>query len=213
MQPREQYSRVLEAFLQGDLTGESLLLHSCCGPCSSYVLEYLSAYLPITLYYYNPNIVPEPEYQLRLAAQTRICTLLPAVHPVKLVAGDYDPAAFAVRMQGTEGSPEGGERCRRCIALRLREAAQMAIRCGCTCFTTTLTISPHKDAPFINACGAALEREYGVKFLPSDFKKRGGFKRSIELSREYGLYRQDYCGCAASAAEAEERRNRRENEK
>lgn len=186
-----------------------LLLHSCCAPCSSYVLEYLSRYFEITLFYYNPNIDPPEEYQRRLAEQKRLLAALPVKHPVTLIAGDYDPLVYADAVRGVEDTPEGGQRCKRCIARRLEEAAKLCLAQGCHWFTTTLTISPHKDAPFINACGTALAEKYGVRFLPSDFKKRGGYQRSIQLSGIYQLYRQDFCGCIYSRQEAEQRRMRK----
>ena len=206
MVPHENYQQNLEWLLTEIPRGERLLLHSCCAPCSSYVLEYLSQYFEILLHYYNPNIAPAEEYAHRLSEQRRLISLLDTRYPVSLVEGCYDPAAFAVLMHGTESSPEGGERCRRCISHRLQIAAEEAVRQQCGWFTTTLTISPHKNAPFINACGEKIAAQIGIRFLPSDFKKRGGYQRSIALSREYALYRQDYCGCLLSLQEAEARR-------
>ena len=155
----------------------TLLLHSCCAPCSSYVLEYLSQYFQITVFYYNPNIYPESEYSKRIIEQQRL-----------------------------EDAREGGERCMRCYELRLREAAELARDGGYEYFTTTLSISPMKNAQKLNEIGSRLAEEYGVKYLLSDFKKKNGYKRSVELSKEYGLYRQDYCGCVYSWNEAEKRR-------
>ncbi|MBE6854614.1 MAG: epoxyqueuosine reductase QueH [Ruminococcus sp.] len=209
MAERENYQLKLEQLLAEIPRGEKLLLHSCCAPCSSYVLEYLSQYFEIQLFYYNPNIAPAEEYQRRLSEQRRLISLLDPIYPITLVEGNYEPDAFSVLMCGTETSPEGGERCRRCIAHRLQIAAEEAERHGCKWFTTTLTISPHKNAPYINDCGTSLAQRYDLRFLPSDFKKRGGYQRSIALSKQYDLYRQDYCGCLLSIQEAEERKRRK----
>jgi predicted adenine nucleotide alpha hydrolase (AANH) superfamily ATPase len=169
----------------------SLLLHSCCGPCSSYVLEYLTQYFDITLLYYNPNIQPEAEYEKRLFYQREVLRHIPAA----LLACDYDGDAFEAVARGYEEEPEGGARCTRCFLLRLEETARRAAAGGFDWFCTTLTVSPHKDAARINRIGAALAARYGVRWLPGDFKKRDGYLRSIRLSEAYGLYRQDWCGC------------------
>ena len=198
MEPKINYQLKLEQILQGLEGTPRLLLHSCCAPCSSYVLEYLSRYFQITLFYYNPNIDPPAEYARRLAEQERLIAALPAEHPVTLIPGEYDPAVYAEAVRGVEDTPEGGERCRRCIAQRMEEAAKLCRAEGCDWFTTTLSISPHKDAKRINAIGQELEQEFGVRHLPSDFKKQNGYLRSLQLSEEYGLYRQDYCGCEFS---------------
>ena len=175
-----------------------LLLHSCCGPCSSYVLEYLTRYFEVFLSYYNPNIQPRAEYDLRLENQLKVLGRIPGV---TLVPCGYDGGAYDEAVRGLEDEPEGGARCTECFKLRLDFAAREAKRLGCDYFATTLTVSPHKDAQRINAIGEALAGKYGVKWLPGDFKKRDGYKRSIELSREFGLYRQDYCGCLYSKTE------------
>ena len=175
-----------------------LLLHSCCGPCSSYVLEYLTRYFEVFLSYYNPNIQPRAEYDLRLENQLKVLGRIPGV---TLVPCGYDGGAYDGAVRGLEDEPEGGARCTECFKLRLDFAAREAKRLGCDYFATTLTVSPHKDAQRINAIGEALAGKYGVKWLPGDFKKRDGYKRSIELSREFGLYRQDYCGCLYSKTE------------
>ena len=175
-----------------------LLLHSCCGPCSSYVLEYLTRYFEVFLSYYNPNIQPREEYELRLENQLCVLGRMPGV---TLVPCGYDGGAYDEAVRGLEDEPEGGARCTECFALRLDFAAREAKRLGCDYFATTLTVSPHKDAQRINAIGEALAGKYGVKWLPGDFKKRDGYKRSIELSREFGLYRQNYCGCLFSKTE------------
>lgn len=180
----------------------TLLLHSCCAPCSSYVLEYLSEYFEITIYYYNPNIYPELEYYRRLEEQEVLLTELnqkeTIKHKIKLLEGVFNPNQFYTTIKGHEKDREGGERCFKCYELRLREAVVVAKDNKYDYFTTTLTISPHKNAQKINEIAEALELEYGVKHLTSDFKKKNGYKRSIELSKEYDLYRQDYCGCVYS---------------
>ncbi len=181
----------------------SLLLHSCCAPCSSYVLEYLSRYFRITVLYYNPNIYPEEEYFRRTEEQQRLIREMPLPNPVQFLEGRFEPAEFYTAIRGLEHIPEGGDRCRACFRLRLDEAARIASERGFDYFTTTLTISPLKNAAALNEIGEALADEYGVRWLPSDFKKKNGYKRSIELSAEYDLYRQDYCGCVFSKRERE----------
>ena len=200
------YQSRLDDLIAG-LHGETptLFLHACCAPCSSYVLEYLSNYFKITLFYYNPNISPAEEYQKRVAEVCRLIAELPVKNEVTFQEGRYDPESFFALAKGHEQEPEGGERCFACYALRLREAAQLAKAGGFDYFTTTLSISPYKNAQKLNEIGAAAEEEYGVKYLYSDFKKKNGYARSIELSAEYGLYRQDYCGCVFSKAEHERR--------
>lgn len=204
------YQRELELLLE-KLRGEgrvpALLLHSCCAPCSSYVLEYLSRYFEITVFYYNPNIFPESEYVKRVEEQQMLIGRLAAAHPVSFAAGPYDKERFYEMAAGLEDVREGGARCMKCYELRLRETARLAREKGFEYFTTTLSISPMKNAARLNEIGERLGEEYGVKYLLSDFKKRNGYKRSIELSKEYGLYRQDYCGCEFSFREAQKRRN------
>ena len=172
-------------------------------PCSSATLEWLSQYFQITVFYYNPNIAPEGEFQKRLAEQRRLIAHQPAVHPVQLIAGDYEPAAFAAVAKGYEDCPEGGARCMRCYRQRLEKTAALAKEMGFDYFCTTLSISPLKDAQKINAIGQSVGEQYGVAWLPSDFKKQERYKRSIALSREYGLYRQNFCGCVYSKQEKE----------
>ncbi len=178
-----------------------LLLHSCCAPCSSYVLEYLSDYFEITVFYYNPNIYPPEEFGKRVEEQKRLIRQLPAKHPISFLDGPYEPERFYEMAKGLEQVPEGGERCFKCYRLRLAETAEMARAGKYDYFTTTLSISPLKNAEKLNEIGGALARDYGVAYLYSDFKKRNGYKRSTELSKEYGLYRQDYCGCVFSMRE------------
>ncbi len=176
----------------------SLLLHSCCGPCSSYVLEYLSRYFEIGLYYYNPNIWPPEEYEKRLSEQLRLIREMSFFGEVKPEAAAFEPEAFKAAVFGFESEPEGGARCERCFKLRLEETARAAAERGYDFFTTTLSVSPHKNAETLNAIGAEAGERFGVDYLYADFKKRDGYKRSIELSRAYSLYRQDYCGCVYS---------------
>lgn len=183
----------------------SLLLHSCCAPCSSYVLEYLSRYFNITVFYYNPNLDTREEYKRRVGEQERLIREMPFEHEVRLIVGGYDTDKFHEISKGLEDVPEGGERCFKCYRLRLEEAAREAKKGGFDYFTTTLSISPLKNAKKLNEIGAELAEKYGVSYLFSDFKKREGYKRSCELSAVYSLYRQNYCGCEYSKAEAQKR--------
>jgi len=183
-----------------------LLLHSCCAPCSSYVLEYLSRYYKITVLYYNPNITASSEYVKRVEEQKRLIALFNEQenrHPINCIEGEYEPGKFLELTKGMEECPEGGERCFLCYRMRLEEAARVAKETRADYFTTTLTISPLKNARKLNEIGEELALKYQVPWLPSDFKKKNGYKRSVELSHEYGLYRQDYCGCAYSKAQRE----------
>lgn len=205
---QRNYQKELEQFIKENCSESRvprLLLHSCCAPCSSYVLEYLSQYFAITVFYYNPNISPAEEYEKRVEEQRRLIEALPAKHPIRLEVGPYEPERFYAMAKGLEQVPEGGERCFGCYRLRLEEAARMALAGGYDCFTTTLTISPLKNARKLNEIGEELGEIYQVRHLPSDFKKKNGYKRSVELSAQYGLYRQNYCGCVYSRLEAERR--------
>ena len=181
----------------------SLLLHSCCAPCSSYVIEYLSQYFKITVFYYNPNIYPDEEYHLRAEEQKKFIADFPAENPVKFLEGEFAKDLFYQTVKGLEDVPEGGERCFLCYELRLRRSAETAKKLGLDYFTTTLSISPLKNAAKLNEIGFKLEEAYGVKYLPADFKKNNGYKRSVELSALYQMYRQDYCGCIFSKRERE----------
>ncbi len=181
-----------------------LLLHSCCGPCSSYVMEYLAEHFDITIFYYNPNISPESEFRFRAEEQERLIREMGL--GVHYQLGKYDPERFFALAKGLEHEKEGGERCFKCYRLRLEETAQLAKEQGFDYFTTTLSISPHKNAQVLNQLGAEIAEAYGVPYLFSDFKKKNGYRRSCELSTEYNLYRQDYCGCPFSKAEAEQRK-------
>lgn len=180
----------------------TLFLHSCCAPCSIYVLKYLSDYFKITIFYYNPNISPEDEYRERVREQIRLINEMPVKNKVEFMEGRYEPEVFYEMAKGMEDIPEGGERCFKCYELRLREAAVIAKDRGFDYFTTTLSISPLKNAAKLNEIGLKLEEEYNIKYLLSDFKKKEGYKQSVELSKEYNLYRQNYCGCAFSKREA-----------
>ena len=191
------YQKQLEKILN-EIDGQKLLLHSCCAPCSSYVLSYLSDYFKITVLYYNPNISDESEYNKRKSEQIRLISELPSKYPIEIIDRGYEPEKFFEISKGLEDVPEGGERCFGCYRLRLEKAAEAAKELGFDWFCTTLSISPLKNAKKINEIGNELAEKYGVKFLPSDFKKKEGFKRSIELSRKYDLYRQNYCGCVYS---------------
>lgn len=204
---KQNYQKVLERTLAAIPAGTRprLLLHSCCAPCSSYVLEYLSPYFDIELLYYNPNIAPADEFARRLAEQKRLVHEMGLDTRVHILESAYQPETFYQAVRGLEEEPEGGQRCTVCFRLRLEEAAQAAVRVGADFFTTTLTISPHKDAERLNQLGQEIGAAFGVAYLCSDFKKREGFKRSGQLSQQYGLYRQDYCGCVFSKKEAEKR--------
>ena len=175
-----------------------LLLHSCCAPCSSAVLERLTPWFDITVFYYNTNIAPEGEFLHRSEEQKRLIAELPHSGKIDFLCGNYDSGRFLNISRGLESAPEGGERCMRCFLLRLGETARNARRLNFDYFTTTLSISPLKDAQRLNQIGETLSQKFGVKYLFSDFKKKNGYLRSCELSQEYHLYRQDYCGCIFS---------------
>lgn len=195
------YQKLMEQTINSNLNEgivPTLLLHSCCAPCSSYCLEYLSDYFKITVFYYNPNIYPEDEYYKRVSEQKHFIERLPAKNPISFIEGSYDTDRFFNITKGLEDCTEGGERCFRCYELRLRESAELAKKYQMDYFTTTLSISPLKNARKLNEIGDSLAREYGIRYLNSDFKKRNGYKRSVELSEQYGMYRQYYCGCVFS---------------
>lgn len=179
-----------------------LLLHSCCAPCSSSVLEFLSDHFDITLFYYNPNITPAEEYEKRVVELHRLVAEAEYPNPVRIIEGRYNSSEFFAIAKGLEGLPEGGERCFRCYRLRLEESAKATAEGGFEYFTTTLSVSPYKNAAKLNAIGMEMAAKYGVKYLLSDFKKKNGSRRSIELSAQYGLYRQNYCGCIFSAQQS-----------
>ena len=184
--------------IEGENTTKSLLLQSCCAPCSSYVLAYLNKYFNITVFYYNPNITNKEEYLKRKQEQIRLISELPAINKINILDADYNPEKFFEISKGLENCREGGERCFKCYKLRLEATAKAAKENSFNYFCTTLTISPLKNAQKINEMGQMLGDEYQISFLPSDFKKKEGFKKSIELSSQYNLYRQNYCGCIYS---------------
>lgn len=230
---QKELEKILCGLEGEDFVPPGLLLHSCCAPCSSYCMEYLREYFRITVFYYNPNITEREEYKKRVQEEIRLIGaynrqaeewesaqsgsggVIKRVDErqkaekrkpfkIKIIEGDYEPSCFLDMAKGLEDCMEGGERCFRCYELRLRETAKKAKKLGVDFFTTTLTISPLKNAAKLNEIGERLAGEYGVAWLPSDFKKRGGYQRSIELSKEYDLYRQNYCGCVFSKRAAKE---------
>ncbi len=202
------YQAVLDSIIEDIIKKKllpTLLMHSCCAPCSSYCLSYLAEYFSITVLYYNPNISPAEEYYKRVKEQQRLIKELPVKNKINFVEGEYEPLKFFRIAEGMEDMEEGGERCFKCYEMRQRMAAGYAQKHGFDYFTTTLSVSPHKNAQKLNETGLRLEKEYGVKYLVSDFKKKGGYQKSIQYSREYNLYRQDYCGCIFSKKKREEK--------
>ena len=198
------YQKQLESIIAKHEAKEevpTLLLHSCCAPCSSYCLEYLSSYFKITVFYYNPNIYPEEEYAKRVKEQESFIERLPAKYPINFIEGAFEKERFYETVKGFEQCKEGGERCFRCYELRLAETAKLAKTLGMDYFTTTLSISPLKNSEKLNEIGEKVGAIYGVSHLSSDFKKKNGYKRSVELSNEYEMYRQYYCGCVYSKQE------------
>lgn len=193
------YQKELDSLIEA-LNGNvpTLMLHSCCAPCSSYTLEYLSQYFSITVFYYNPNISPKEEFDKRFLEQKKLIEALPAKHKITLIEGDYCYQDFLDIAKGYENVPEGGERCFRCYQMRLEKTARLAKEKGFDYFCTTLSISPLKNSQKINEIGKKVAEKLNIKWLPSDFKKKEGYKRSIELSRQYDLYRQNFCGCVFS---------------
>lgn len=205
------YQKELEKIIASQDLPAKVFLHSCCAPCSSFCMEYLRRYFDVTVFYYNPNIMQEEEYRKRVAEQKRLIdaynqleeqvvtngteTERFILQKISFTEGNYDVARYLETIKGLEDAPEGGSRCGRCFELRLRETARVAKEMGMDYFTTTLTISPLKNAQLINEIGNRIGEEFGIAFLPSDFKKNNGYLRSIELSKEYDLYRQNYCGC------------------
>ena len=206
MNQKRNYQKEMEKVIIG-FQGEkkSLLLHSCCAPCNSAVLEKLQEIFELTVFYYNPNITEKAEYERRIMEQRRLVEHFNHLHPqfpIELLEGNYEPEKFLTMSKGLEVVPEGGERCYGCYGLRLEETARIAAEKGFDYFTTSLTISPMKNANKLNELGELMAEKYKVSFLPSDFKKKEGYKRSIQLSAELNLYRQDYCGCGFSKAES-----------
>ncbi|MBE5965949.1 MAG: epoxyqueuosine reductase QueH [Lachnospiraceae bacterium] len=201
---QNKMEEILEQVSASD-TMPSLLLHSCCAPCSSSVLECLSKHFKITVFYYNPNIEPIAEYQKRVAEQKHFLSVLPSTNPIEFVEGPYEADAFQMICAGREEDKEGGSRCFLCYELRLRKTAEFAKLNGFDYFTTTLSVSPYKNAQALNEIGARLSEEYCIPYLFSDFKKKDGYHRSIELSKQYGLYRQNFCGCIYSQKASEQK--------
>jgi len=189
------YTRKAEPIVDAQ-PGSTLLLHSCCGPCSTIALERLGERFAVTVYFYNPNIHPAAEYQRRLDAQKTVAERLRTRYPLRLIVPDsYNPAPFAAAVKGLEAEPEGGARCAACFTFRLEQTAQRAKAEGFDYFATALSAGPTKDATLLNKIGADLEEAYHISYLPADFKKQGGHQRSVALAKELGLYRQNYCGC------------------
>lgn len=185
---------------------KKILLHVCCAPCSSHVLQLLEEEYNITVFFYNPNITDEEEYIKRIEELKRFVAVAPFTKDVIIEEGKYEPDEFFVMSEGLENEPERGSRCYKCYEMRMRETALYAKEKGYDIFTTTLSISPHKNAAWLNEIGQKLSEEIGIEYLYSDFKKKDGYSNSIRLSKEYGLYRQDYCGCIYSKRQAEERK-------
>ena len=194
----ENYAKKMMQILEGETRTPSVLLHSCCGPCSTSVLRTLAPLANVTVFFYNPNVMGADEYQLRLDSQRKVVTSQEFSSKVTLVEGEYDVEDFLAAIRGTENEPEGGARCERCFYLRLKRTAILAKERSFDYFATTLTVSPHKNAPLINRIGEQIASEIGVKFLPSDFKKNDGYLTSTRMSKQLELYRQNYCGCVFS---------------
>lgn len=192
------YDLKMEEIIKNTSEGSSLLLHACCAPCSSTVLERLGNFFNITILYYNPNITDKDEYEKRLEEIKKFTSSFKTKYKIEVIAGRYEPREFFDIARGLEDEPERGRRCYKCYKLRLEETAKIAKELNFDYFTTTLSLSPYKDANWINEIGESLQEAYNINFLYSDFKKKNGYKRSIELSHEFNLYRQDYCGCVYS---------------
>ena len=215
MNKQNYHQKMLEMIKEHCSNGQvpKLLLHSCCAPCSSYCLELLSQYFEVTVFYYNPNIYPPEEYTMRVAEQDRFIQNFPAKHTISFVEGTYDTERFYAMAKGMEQLKEGGERCFACYELRLKESAEYAKANDFDFFTTTLSISPLKNAEKLNEIGKKLEEEYGIQYLYSDFKKQNGYKRSTEISNEYDMYRQYYCGCVYSKKQRDDEIAAKESDK
>lgn len=199
---KRNYQKELENVIESGFENKvpRLLLHVCCAPCSSSVLEYLSKYFEITVFYYNPNIEPQSEFDFRLAEERRFVSEITPEHPVTVIAGEYENSAYHDAVKGLENEPEGGKRCEKCFYMRLKKTALLCKKENFDYFTTTLTVSPLKNADMLNAIGERAASETGARWLPCDFKKKNGYLRTIELSKKHNLYRQNYCGCVYSRA-------------
>lgn len=207
MANKKNYQLLMEQIISENCTANktpTLLLHSCCGPCSTYCLQLLAEFFSITVFYYNPNIYPPEEYHMRVEEQQRFINEFPVKNPISFVEGRYNQEAFYEMAKGLETTKEGKERCFKCYELRLRESAEYAKQNGFDFFTTTLSISPLKNADKLNEIGEILEKEYNIRYLYSDFKKKEGYKKSTELSKNYKMYRQYYCGCVYSKKQRDE---------
>ena len=198
MMEKRNYQKEMEQIISSLDKVPRLLLHSCCAPCSSYVLTYLTNYFDITVLYYNPNIEPVEEYEKRKEEEIRFINEMEKVHSIDLLDCDWEHDKFVDMAKGLENEPERGRRCYKCYELRLRKTAELAKEKGYDFFASTLTLSPYKNSDWVNEIGYQLEKELGIKYLCSDFKKKDGYKKSIELSQKYNLYRQNYCGCIYS---------------
>lgn len=198
------YEKLMEEQILNSKEGSSLLLHACCAPCSSAVLERLASHFKISILYYNPNITEEKEYQKRLDELKKFISKLTFKYPINIIDSRYEPKEFFQIAKGLEKEKERGKRCYKCYELRLEETAKVAKEKNFDFFATTLTLSPYKITPWLNEIGEKLSEKYQANYLYSDFKKKNGYKRSIELSKEYNLYRQDYCGCIYSKLEREQ---------
>ena len=206
------YDLLMEEQISNIPEGTSLLLHACCGPCSSACLERVANHFKVTIFYYNPNITEKLEYDKRYKEIEKLISKLNFKYPIKLINGNYEPDKFFGISKGLEDEPERGKRCYKCYTLRLKETADIASKLGFKYFTTTLSLSPHKNANWINEIGHELDKEYESNFLYCDFKKKNGYKRSIELSKKYNLYRQDYCGCIYSKRDSLLRKENKNND-
>lgn len=195
---KENYSLVCENILNNLKEKKKLLLHSCCAPCSSYVISYLSNYFDITILYYNPNIYPYEEYKKRKDEQIKLINEIHTINKLDIIDCDYDNELYDELIKGMENEPERGKRCRVCYLMRMEKTALIAKNNDYDYFCTTLSVSPYKNADWINEFGKELEKKYNIKWLYSDFKKKDGYKESILLSKKYNLYRQNYCGCIYS---------------
>lgn len=202
------YDKLMEEQMSSTKEGSTLLLHACCAPCSSACLERLSNFFKITIIYYNPNITEEKEYLKRLEELKNFIQKIKVKYPINIIDTRYDPKEFFEISKGLEKEKERGKRCYKCYELRLEETAKVAKENNFDFFATTLTLSPYKKTDWLNEIGENLSNKYQTSYLYSDFKKKNGYKRSIELSKEYNLYRQDYCGCIYSKLEQEEEKNK-----